>query len=221
MFIINTLFIALSLSMDAFAVSVCKGLGMKKINWRNAFIIGAFFGAFQAIMPLIGWAVGRQFARFMTSVSHWVAFGLLVFIGAKMLIDAFKGSEEEIDQGLDYKELFILAVATSIDALAVGVVFAFASTGISLNGVNVDKYKVPSVICHLVCGWSILFGVPALLETMDRAGVYWLIGGGAAYTVGSILYGIGAKKKYIHCVFHVFCLIGTFCHFWAVYSYLL
>ncbi|WP_028504851.1 manganese efflux pump MntP family protein [Ruminococcus sp. FC2018] len=128
MFLINTLFLALSLSMDAFAVSVCKGLGMKKINWRNAFIIGAFFGAFQAIMPLIGWAVGRQFARFMTSVSHWVAFGLLVFIGAKMLIDAFKGSEEEIDQGLDYKELFILAVATSIDALAVGVVFAFENT---------------------------------------------------------------------------------------------
>ena len=93
--------------------------------------------------------------------------------------------------------------------------------GFALNGVNVDKYKIPSVICHLVCGWSILFGVPALLETMGRAGVYWLIGGGAAYTVGSILYGIGAKKKCIHCVFHVFCLIGTFCHFWAMYSYLL
>ena len=102
-----------------------------------------------------------------------------------------------------------------------GVVFAFAATGISLNGVNVEKFKVSSVICHLVCGWSILFGVPALLNTMGRTGVYWLIAGGAAYTVGSILYGIGAKKKYIHSVFHIFCLIGTACHFWAVYRFLL
>ena len=120
-----------------------------------------------------------------------------------------------------YVPVSLLGVSGWLGWTLLGVVFAFASTGISLNGVNVDKYKVPSVICHLVCGWSILFGVPALLETMGRAGVYWLIGGGAAYTVGSILYGIGAKKKYIHCVFHVFCLIGTFCHFWAVYSYLL
>ena len=120
-----------------------------------------------------------------------------------------------------YVPVSLLGVGGWLGWTLLGVVFAFAAAGISLNGVNVDKFKVSSVICHLVCGWSILFGVPALLETMDRAGVYWLIGGGAAYTVGSILYGIGAKKKCIHCVFHVFCLIGTFCHFWAVYSYLL
>lgn len=120
-----------------------------------------------------------------------------------------------------YVPVSLLGVGGWLGWTLLGLVSVFAVTGISLNGVNVDKYKVASVICHLVCGWSILFGVPALLETMGRAGVYWLLAGGAAYTVGSILYGIGAKKKYIHCVFHVFCLIGTFCHFWAVYSYLL
>lgn len=120
-----------------------------------------------------------------------------------------------------YVPVALLGVGGWLGWTLLGVVFAFAATGISLNGVNVDKFKVSSVICHLVCGWSILFGVPALLNTMGRAGVGWLVAGGAAYTVGSILYGIGSRKKYIHCVFHVFCLIGTFCHFWAVYSYLL
>lgn len=129
--IVKLLFIAVSLAMDAFAVSVCKGLNMKKINYKHAVIIGAFFGVFQAVMPLIGWAVGRQFTSLVTSVSHWIAFGLLAFIGEKMLIEAIKSSgEEEVPEGLDYKELFILAVATSIDALAVGVVFAFENVKI-------------------------------------------------------------------------------------------
>ncbi len=123
--IVKLLFIALGLSMDAFAVSVCKGLNMKKVNYAHAVIIGGFFGVFQAVMPLIGWTVGKQFADLVTSVSHWIAFGLLAFIGTKMLIEAFKGDEEEVPDGLNYKELLVLAVATSIDALAVGVVFAF------------------------------------------------------------------------------------------------
>ena len=131
MSIVKLLFIAVSLSMDAFAVSVCKGLNMKKINYKHAVIIGGFFGVFQAVMPLIGWAVGKQFADLVTSVSHWIAFGLLVFIGGKMLIEAIKGGDdEEVPDGLDYKELFVLAVATSIDALAVGVVFAFENVKI-------------------------------------------------------------------------------------------
>lgn len=126
MSIVKLLFIALSLSMDAFAVSVCKGLNMKKINYKHALIIGGFFGVFQAGMPLIGWFVGKQFADLVTSVSHWIAFGLLAFIGVKMLVEAIQGDEdEEVPDGLSYKELFVLAVATSIDALAVGVVFAF------------------------------------------------------------------------------------------------
>ena len=120
-----------------------------------------------------------------------------------------------------YVPVSLLGVGGWLGWTLLGVVFSFAATGISLNGVNVDKFKVSSVICHLVCGWSILFGVPALLNTMGRTGVYWLIAGGAAYTVGSILYGIGAKKKYIHSVFHIFCLIGTACHFWGVYHFLL
>ncbi len=129
--IVKLLFIAVSLAMDAFAVSVCKGLNMKKINYVHAVIIGGFFGVFQAVMPLIGWAVGKQFADLVTSVSHWIAFGLLAFIGGKMLIEAIRSDgEEEVPDGLDYKELFILAVATSIDALAVGVVFAFENVKI-------------------------------------------------------------------------------------------
>lgn len=124
MVFVKLLLIALGLSMDAFAVSVCKGLNMKKINYAHAFIIGGAFGAFQAIMPLIGWAVGKQFASLVTSVSHWIAFALLAIIGAKMLIEAVKDDDKEIPEGFDYKELLILAVATSIDALAVGVVFA-------------------------------------------------------------------------------------------------
>jgi putative Mn2+ efflux pump MntP len=128
--IVKLLLIALSLSMDAFAVSVCKGLNMKKINYAHAFIIGGFFGAFQAIMPLIGWTVGKQFASLVTSVSHWIAFALLLIIGGKMLVEAIRGGEEDIPDGLDYKELFILAIATSIDALAVGVVFAFENVKI-------------------------------------------------------------------------------------------
>lgn len=120
-----------------------------------------------------------------------------------------------------YVPVSLLGVGGWLGWTLLGVVFAFAATGISLNGVNVDKFKVSSVICHLVCGWSILFGVPALLSSMGREGVFWLIAGGAAYTIGSILYGIGAKKKYIHSVFHIFCLIGTACHFWGVYGYLL
>ena len=129
--IVKLLFIAVSLAMDAFAVSVCKGLNMKKTNYVHAVIIGGFFGVFQAVMPLIGWAVGKQFADLVTSVSHWIAFGLLAFIGGKMLIEAIRSDgEEEVPDGLDYKELFILAVATSIDALAVGVVFAFENVKI-------------------------------------------------------------------------------------------
>ena len=130
MSIVKLLFIALSLSMDAFAVSVCKGLNMKKINYAHAVIIGGFFGVFQAVMPLIGWFVGKQFASLVTSVSHWIAFGLLAFIGVKMVIEAFKDEEDDNSDGLNYKELFVLAIATSIDALAVGVVFAFENVNI-------------------------------------------------------------------------------------------
>ena len=133
---------------------------------------------------------------------------------------------------IDHCSVFFLVLGTYVPVSLLGVggwlgwtllsaVFAFAATGISLNAVNVDRFKVSSVVCHLVCGWSILLGVPGLLNTMGRAGVCWLAAGGAAYTAGSVLYGIGVKKKYMHFVFHIFCLIGTGCHFLGVYGYLL
>lgn len=119
---------AVALSMDAFAVSTCKGLNMKKVNWRHALVIGLFFGGFQAFMPLIGWLLGKQFERLITGVDHWLVFGLLGFIGGKMIFDAIRGGEEAgcvIEEKLNYKELIVLSFATSIDALAVGISFAF------------------------------------------------------------------------------------------------
>lgn len=145
--VLEILSIGVGLSMDAFAVALCKGLGMKRINYRHAFVIALFFGAFQMLMPLIGWALGTQFERFITPIDHWIAFGLLAFIGAKMLIDAFRGEDDDDADAssgaagkLDLRELFMLAVATSIDALAVGITFAFLRVDIlpasSLIGVT-------------------------------------------------------------------------------------
>ena len=131
---IELFLIGVGLSMDAFAVSVCKGLNMKKINYRHALIIGGFFGGFQALMPLIGWALGSRFEKYIESVDHWIAFILLAFIGGKMVFEAIKGGDEEEnlshEDRLDIKELFMLAVATSIDALAVGITFAFLNVNI-------------------------------------------------------------------------------------------
>lgn len=120
--------IAAGLSMDAFAVAVCKGLNMTKLNYRHAFVIALFFGVFQALMPLIGWFLGTQLADYITAVDHWVAFALLAFIGGRMIAEAMKPDDGRENwpatKGLDIKELFILAIATSIDALAVGITFA-------------------------------------------------------------------------------------------------
>lgn len=117
------------LAMDAFAVSICKGLAMRKVNKQQALIIGLFFGGFQAIMPFVGWLLGLQFEVYITSIDHWIAFILLGLIGGKMIAEAVKPEEavevNEMDAPLNIKELLILAVATSIDALAVGITFAF------------------------------------------------------------------------------------------------
>ena len=117
--------VAVGLSMDAFAVAVCKGLNMRKINYRQSFIIALFFGAFQAIMPLIGWALGKQFEQYITSYDHWIAFVLLAYIGGKMIYEACHEEADTEENRFDLKELFMLAIATSIDALAVGITFAF------------------------------------------------------------------------------------------------
>lgn len=126
---IEIFLIGVGLAMDAFAVSICKGLTMKKVRKKYVILIALFFGGFQAFMPLLGWALGKNFEAYITSFDHWIAFILLAIIGGKMLIDGFHGDEEEEEQfsefQLDLKELLMLAIATSIDALAVGITFAF------------------------------------------------------------------------------------------------
>lgn len=133
---IELFLIGVGLSMDAFAVSVCKGLNMReKLNMKHAAVIALFFGGFQALMPVIGYFLGVNFEKYITSFDHWIAFVLLAFIGGKMVFDAIKewNSPDEAEENgdkLDIKELFMLAVATSIDALAVGITFAFLNAGI-------------------------------------------------------------------------------------------
>ena len=124
--------IGVGLSMDAFAVAVCRGLTMKKINWRHALVIGLMFGGFQALMPFLGYLLGRQFEAYIVNFDHWIAFGLLAAIGAKMIHDSLRpdGEEEAACEGLRLKQLLVMAVATSIDALAVGVTFAFLNVNI-------------------------------------------------------------------------------------------
>jgi len=174
------------LSMDAFAVSICKGLSMRKVNKKQCLVIGLFFGGFQALMPFIGWVLGSQFEQYITSIDHWIAFILLGFIGGKMVVEAIREKDEAVEVGkmdppLDLKEMFILAIATSIDALAVGITFAFLQVPIveavsiigittfviSVIGVYVgnffgNRYKKKAELAGGII--LILIGVKILLE---------------------------------------------------------
>ena len=123
--LIELFLIAVGLSMDAFAVSVCKGLAMPKCTFKKAAIVGLWFGGFQALMPAIGYILGAQFQEAIASIDHWIAFVLLALIGGNMIHEALDNDEEEADASLDVKTMFLLAVATSIDALAIGITFAF------------------------------------------------------------------------------------------------
>lgn len=123
--------IAVGLSMDAFAVSICKGLAMRRAGYRSMALVGLWFGGFQALMPVLGYLVGVQFKEAITAVDHWIAFGLLAVIGWNMLREAMSGGEEEDDGSLAPKAMVLLALATSIDALAVGVSFAFLNVNIT------------------------------------------------------------------------------------------
>ncbi len=150
---IELVLIGVGLSMDAFAVSICKGLAMRKVNKKQAVVIGLFFGGFQALMPFLGWLLGSQFERYITSIDHWIAFILLGLIGGKMMMEAVKKEETEeikqMDPPLDLKEMFLLAVATSIDALAVGITFAFLQypivEAISVIGVTTFAISIGGV----------------------------------------------------------------------------
>lgn len=122
--------IAVGLSMDAFAVSVCKGLSLGKIKGKHMVIAGLWFGGFQGLMPALGYFFGSFFTEFITAFSHWIAFGLLLLIGGNMIKEALDGDEEEMDASMTVKSMLILAIATSIDALAVGVSFAFMQVDI-------------------------------------------------------------------------------------------
>lgn len=128
------LLLALGLSMDAVAVAICKGLSMKRLSAKNAVIVGAWFGGFQALMPLLGYFLGTQFREYIQTFSHWIAFILLAAIGLNMIREAFKKKSEDSDEdtecSLSFKAMFLMAVATSIDALAVGVTFAFLQVNI-------------------------------------------------------------------------------------------
>ena len=124
--LIELCFIAVGLSMDAFAVSICKGLACREQNLRSNLLAGLYFGGFQGLMPAIGWLLGVRFSEAITSIDHWIAFVLLSFIGGSMIRESRSGAEEEeLDASFGFRAMLPLAVATSIDALAVGVSFAF------------------------------------------------------------------------------------------------
>ena len=137
--------------MDAFAVSICKGLSLGKITKKHMAIAGAWFGGFQALMPLIGYFLGSFFADMITKYAHWIAFVLLIIIGGNMLKEAM-GEDENVDACMDAKEMLLLAIATSIDALAVGVTFAFLNIDIIPICVSIG------VITFLVCFIGVLIG---------------------------------------------------------------
>ena len=194
--IAELLLIAVGLSMDAFAVSICRGLGMRRLNLRTAAVLALFLGGFQGLMPLAGWALGSQFMGLIAPVDHWVAFVLLAFIGGKMLWEAlFEGDEKDGDADgcdcaredtsrIDLREFLVLAVATSIDALAAGISFAALSVdivptvtligvitfGLSLVGVAVGhffgaRYEKPASVTGGVV--LILIGLKVLLEHLS------------------------------------------------------
>ena len=133
---------------------------------------------------------------------------------------------------LDHCSVFLLVFGTYIPAsllgvsgvrgwLLFGLVAFFTALGIVFTALDLERYQLAAVICQLLSGWSILMGVSNLRAAVGLQGLIWMIAGGAIYTIGAILYGIGKNRKYYHSVFHVFCLLGTFCHFWAIYKYLL
>lgn len=178
--IVELFILAVGLSMDAFAVSICKGLSMKKMSWKNALIAGLYFGGFQALMPALGYFLGIQFSDMITSIDHWIAFMLLAIIGINMIKES-RTESERLDDSFGIKTMLLLAVATSIDALAVGVTFAFLKVniipavtfigvitfcfgvaGIKIGNVFGEKYKSRAELAGGII--LILIGIKILIE---------------------------------------------------------
>lgn len=172
--------LAVGLSMDAFAVSICKGLSLKRMNWKGALLCGLWFGGFQALMPTIGYFVGTRCYAYIERFDHWIAFGLLVLIGANMLREAF-GENEEVDASFGVKSMAVLAVATSIDALAIGIslaclqvsiltaavligvtTFAFSFAGVKIGNLFGARFRKKAVIAGGVI--LIAIGLKILIE---------------------------------------------------------
>lgn len=177
---IELFLIAVGLSMDAFAVSVCKGLSVKRLSPKHALLVGIYFGGFQFLMPVIGYLLGFRFEHIITNIDHWIAFVLLAFIGGSMIKESF-GKSEELNDDFSFKTMLMMAVATSIDALAVGITFAFLSVrilpaagligittfiisgaGIYIGNVFGAKYKSKAELAGGVI--LILIGAKILLE---------------------------------------------------------
>lgn len=179
--VLEIVLISIGLAMDAFAVAVCKGLSMKKMDWKKAIIIALYFGAFQALMPVIGYFLGVSFQDLVTQIDHWIAFALLGFIGVNMIKESFQEESETANDSIDVKTMIVLAIATSIDALAVGITFAFLRVNVilavlligiitfilSLIGVKIgnkfgDKYERKAELAGGII--LILMGLKILLE---------------------------------------------------------
>ncbi len=181
-----TLFVtAVGLSMDAFAVSVCKGLALKKARIRDACTVGLWFGGFQALMPFLGYLFGIRFRQYVETVDHWIAFLLLLLIGANMIKESFTGKETDDDASLSLHTMFLLAVATSIDAMAVGITYAFLRVDIlpavSLIGITTFILSAAGVLAGCRFGQKnkkraqiaggailILIGVKILVEHLSE-----------------------------------------------------
>ena len=155
MSIIEIALIGVGLAMDAFAVSICKGLAMRRMNYKKAIIIAAFFGVFQALMPALGYVLGTTFANKIAAIDHWIAFILLALIGANMIKEALSSDDDECqDDSLRLGDLIMLSIATSIDALAVGITFAFFNVSLLLS------VSMIGIITFIICviGVKVVFG---------------------------------------------------------------
>ena len=150
--IFEILFISVGLAMDAFAVSVCKGLSMKKLDWKKTGIIALYFGLFQAVMPVVGFLLGTAFCDFVQSVDHWVAFILLSIIGGNMIKESTDDELEKRNDKVDFKTMIFLAIATSIDALAVGITFAFLKTNL------IAAILIIGVVTYILSIFGVLLG---------------------------------------------------------------